>query len=83
MQETLVRYARTNMPRHIYKQIPETLARCLKLHSHRLTVQTNLFFLSLNEAILRKCLETGDIRLLTKDQIAVFHIYVQTLMFNG
>ena len=32
---------------------------------------------------LRKCLEAGDIRLPTKDQIAVFHIYVQKWMFNG
>ena len=33
--------------------------------------------------VLRKCLETGDIRLLKKDQITVFHIYVYKLMFNG
>ena len=33
--------------------------------------------------ILRKCLGTSDIRLLTKDQISVFHIYVRKLMFYG
>ena len=42
-----------------------------------------LFFCLGMRQFLRKCLETGDIRLLTKDQIAVFHIYVQKLMFNG
>ena len=42
-----------------------------------------LFFCLGMRQFLRKCLETGDIRLLTKDQIAVFHNYEQKLMFNG
>ena len=30
----------------------------------------------------RKCFKSSDIRLLTKDQIAVFHIYVRKWMFK-